>query len=274
MDIVDEINAIHRVVGRADTPAGEARTVLLRRGYAASLEDVWDAVTNPERLPRWFLPVSGDLQLGGRYQIQGNAGGEIIRCEPPRLLRVTWVFGEPVEDGFSEVEVRLSPGTGPDDGSTTVFELEHVAVTDPQRWTEYGPGAVGVGWDLALLGLGLYLGGTAIDDPAAWEQSLEAREFMTLSSNAWGCGLGGRGRIPGRGGHDGREHHRVLRPGPASSGTVDRLIGTPTSGTRTVPLLLPSDTGRDVDVYGIARGSCHARGEGRGCGRPPDTTGP
>ena len=32
----------------------------------------------PERIPRWFLPVSGDLRLGGRYQLEGNAGGEVL----------------------------------------------------------------------------------------------------------------------------------------------------------------------------------------------------
>ncbi|ROT31143.1 SRPBCC family protein [Micromonospora sp. HM5-17] len=192
MDIVDEINAIHRVVGRAETPAGEARTVLLRRTYDAPVEDVWDAVTNPERLPRWFLPVSGDFRVGGRYQTEGNAGGEIVRCEPPRLLRVTWIYGEPVEGGYSEVEVRLSPET---DG-TTVFELEHIAVTDPERWTEYGPGAVGVGWDLTLLGLGLHLAGRTIEDPRTWEQSPEAREFATLSSNAWGAAAVAGGESP------------------------------------------------------------------------------
>ncbi|WP_422774124.1 SRPBCC family protein [Plantactinospora sp. WMMC1484] len=192
VDIVDEINAIHRRVGRAETPAGEARTVLLRRTYDTSVDDLWDAVTNPERLPRWFAPVSGELKLGGRYQVEGNAGGEIIRCEPPRSFRLTWIFGEPVEGGFSEVEVRLH-GDG-DERAT--LELEHVAVIDPERWTEYGPGAVGVGWDLSLLGLGLHLGGDAIDDPNAWGESREAREFMTLSSNAWGAAAVAGGEHP------------------------------------------------------------------------------
>ena len=196
MDILDEINAVHRAVGRADTPAGEARTVLLRRTYESSIEDVWDAVTNPERLPRWVLPVSGDLRLGGHYQVEGNAGGEIIGCKPPRLLRVTWVFGEPAEGGFSEVEVRLAPADDADGAKAIVLELEHIAVIEPDRWTEYGPGAVGVGWDLALLGLGLHLRGGAIDDPAAWELSPEAREFMTMSSNSWGAAAVAGGESP------------------------------------------------------------------------------
>jgi hypothetical protein len=34
-------------------------------------------------LRRRFPPVSGDLRLGGKYQLGGNAGGEILACEPP-----------------------------------------------------------------------------------------------------------------------------------------------------------------------------------------------
>jgi uncharacterized protein YndB with AHSA1/START domain len=183
MDIANEIKAIGRTVGTRDTRAGEARTAHLRRTYDAAIEDVWDAITDPDRIRRWFLPVSGDLRPGGRYQLQGQAGGEILRCEPPRLLRVSWIFGEPDPDGISEVEVRLSD----DAGGGTVFELEHVATVDAQRWTEYGPGAVGVGWDGALLGLGLYLGGEEMKESEreAWMMSAEARDFMTRSSHAW-----------------------------------------------------------------------------------------
>ena len=153
-EIVDQISEAHRAVraggGGAGEDDGASRTVLLRRAFPAPVEDVWDACTTAERIGRWLMPVSGDLRLGGRYQLQGNAGGEVLRCEPPRLLRVTWGMG----DGpASEVEVRLSPG----DGAETIFELEHTAAVDPAMWDHYGPGAVGVGWDLALLGLFLYL---------------------------------------------------------------------------------------------------------------------
>ncbi|WP_328861279.1 SRPBCC family protein [Streptomyces sp. NBC_00306] len=179
-DIVDRINDIHREVGSRTVPSGEARTVVLRRTYDAAVEDVWDACTDPERISRWFLPVSGDLRLGGRYQLEGNAGGEILRCEPPELLKVSWLFGE--NPGFSEVQVRLTPEAD----ERTVFELEHVAVVPPEMWDRFGPGAVGVGWDLGLLGLGLYLEGNMIDDLSAWQATGEAREFMTRSSEAWG----------------------------------------------------------------------------------------
>jgi hypothetical protein len=179
IDIPDEINAIQRKVGERAFGAGEGRTVRVRHSYNAPVDDVWDAITNPDRVARWFLPVSGDLRLGGTYQLKGNAHGEILRCEPPRLLKVSWVFG----DSSSEVEVRLSASNG----GGTRFELEHALPLDPEHWGRFGPGAVGVGWDLTVLGLGLHLRGGVIDDPDEWSRSAEARELMTLSSRAWGA---------------------------------------------------------------------------------------
>ena len=184
-DIVDEITRMHRAVGVERTSEGERAAVLLRRRYDAEIDDVWSACTDPERLGRWFLPVTGDLRLGGKYQLKGNAGGEIRRCEPPRLLAVTWELGD---YPASAVEVRLTPGDG-----DTELELTHTAEVDPEFWGTYGPGAVGVGWDLGLLSLGRYLRGEPIEDPEAFEGSPEAREFATASSRAWGEALAASG---------------------------------------------------------------------------------
>ena len=63
-DISSSQTEIHREVGRRQIAAGEARTALLRRRYDAPIEDVWDACTDPVRLARWLLPVSGDLENG------------------------------------------------------------------------------------------------------------------------------------------------------------------------------------------------------------------
>jgi len=181
-DLLDELAAAHRELGKGSLPAGEAYTVVLRRRYDAEIEDVWDAITTAERIGRWFLPVSGDLRLGGRYQLEGNAGGEILRCEPPRLLKVSWLFGPEAKDGTSEVEVRLSPGPG----GETEFELVHAAAVDPVFFPTYGPGATGVGWDLGLLSLAAHLAGESLGDPAAFESSPEARELSRRSAAAWG----------------------------------------------------------------------------------------
>src|ERR1700749_429234 len=81
------------------------RIVVARRAYPASQADLWDALTNPERIPRWFLPVSGELKAGGRYQLEGNDGGTGERCEEPRSSAETWEFGEMM----SWLTVTLTP---------------------------------------------------------------------------------------------------------------------------------------------------------------------
>src|ERR1700730_11920499 len=87
-DVFRQIGVVFREVGSREHEGRLARVVAAARSYDTTVEDLWDAITNAERIPRWFLPVSGDLRLGGRYQLQGNAGGEVTRCEPPRLLAV------------------------------------------------------------------------------------------------------------------------------------------------------------------------------------------
>ncbi|MBD5786474.1 SRPBCC family protein [Cellulosimicrobium terreum] len=184
-DLIAEMEAVRRTVGSDVLPAGEAHVVSLSRTYPADVHDVWSAVTDPERIPRWFLPVSGDLRVGGTYQTEGNAGGEIRVCEAPRHLRITWVMGPPTPEDSSLVDVRLEPVEG-----GTRLTLEHTAVTPPEFWDEYGPGAVGVGWDGALLGLGLHLSGVeGVIDPETLATDPAVRAFNTASSEAWGVAL-------------------------------------------------------------------------------------
>ncbi|MEU1126030.1 SRPBCC domain-containing protein [Streptomyces sp. NPDC005899] len=187
-DIVEEADRVHRETGTRRVTAGEARTVLVRRVFDAEVGDVWEAVTSADQLGRWFLPVGGELRAGGRYRLEGNAAGEILVCEPPRRLRVSWLAGP--DPGFSEVELRLAP----DGAGRTVLELEHVAVVPEEFWTRFGPGAAGVGWDLMLLGLGLHLAGTGSGAQAAdWATSPVAREFIRRSGEAWGAAYAASG---------------------------------------------------------------------------------
>lgn len=180
IEVSEQVNAVRRRVGERVLEAGEARTVTLERVYDAEVEDVWDAVTNPERIPRWFLPVSGDLRLGGRYQLEGNAGGTIEKCEPPTGFFATWEFGGEV----SWIDVRLAA----EPGGRTRLVLEHIAHVDDERWAEFGPGAVGIGWDMTLYGLANHLATGAAMDPeeaAAWAASEDGVRLMRLSGEAW-----------------------------------------------------------------------------------------
>ena len=169
LDIGRQIGAVRREV----SDDGHLVRVQMDRRYPSATADVWDALTDPDRIRRWMMPISGDLRVGGRFQLEGNAGGEILRCERPSLLRVT--FGDP----SSLVEVRLV-----EDGTDTVLTLEH---TVPKAMAGGVAGAlyVGPGWDGALLGLGLYLDGQMSDDPVAAASSPEAQEFSAESVAAW-----------------------------------------------------------------------------------------
>ena len=120
IDIVREIEAVQREVGEGTVPAGAGRSIRLQREYDAPIEDVWDALTNPERIGRWFLPISGDYRLGGRYQFEGNAGGRIVACEQPHRLNVTWEYGPAAgEADASVLELRLSSADGGVDSTRT-----------------------------------------------------------------------------------------------------------------------------------------------------------
>ena len=185
IDILREIEAIGREVGTRTIPAGDGQTVTLTRDFDAPIDDVWDALTSAERITRWFLPIEADMRVGGRYQLTGQAGGEILECQRPSRFKITWAYGENITpEQISEVEVRL---TALDPG-TTRLRMEHAAVSPPEMWDQFGPGAVGVGWDQGLLGLSLYLRtGATVDDPVAWQLSDEGIDYATRSSKAWGA---------------------------------------------------------------------------------------
>lgn len=177
IDIINEVNAIHRQVARQPGSAGEEVAVLVRRSYQAEVEEIWSALTEPERLARWFSPVTGEFKVGGSYQIQGNAGGEVLECEPPTYFKVT--FGGP--DGF--VQIRVNPGAE----GTSVLELEHTAPVGAITGSGSGALYVGPGWDLTLMGLRPYLAGElpADSDPLAEANSLEIQEFSKACIDAW-----------------------------------------------------------------------------------------
>ena len=180
IDLSRHLGAITRTVDNRMHEGRPARVVIATRSYDTTVEDLWDALTNKERIPRWFLPVSGDLRLGGRYQLQGNAGGTITRCEPPRRVAMTWEYG----GQMSWVDVTLEPSL---DGGAHL-ELEHVAHVPDEQWDQFGPGAVGVGWDMALAALGTHIATRQSVDSAeamAWLGSEDGKAFVRQSSDDW-----------------------------------------------------------------------------------------
>ncbi len=178
IDVAAHLGAVRRSVRSLERDGQPARAVVLERSYATDIDDLWEAITSPERLPRWFLPVEGDLKQGGRYQLKGNAGGTITDCDAPVHLGLTWeMMGQ-----VSWVEVRLAREAN----DRTRFTLTHTAPLS-DFWTQYGPGAVGVGWEGGLMGLALHLlDPTSKMDETTFATSPEGMQFNRASSEAWG----------------------------------------------------------------------------------------
>ena len=177
-DVEQHLGAAERSVSSLEREGQPARAVTLSRSFATTAEDLWDAVTSGERIPRWFLPVSGELELGGRYQLEGNAGGVITACEPPSHFALTWEFGGDV----SLVEVRVVDAG---DGAARLTLTHTQRLSGP--WEQYGPGAVGVGWEMGLLGLALHIAQPDAPKPdeAAFTASTDGRALITGSSEGW-----------------------------------------------------------------------------------------
>jgi uncharacterized protein YndB with AHSA1/START domain len=184
MDYSRALGTEHQAVQEVKHEGKPARAVECSRLYSTDINDLWDALTNAERIPQWFMPIRGDLRLGGRYHLEGNAEGTITRCDPPAALDVTWEYA----GGASWVTARLAPEK---EGARLI--LVHTQLRDEAgeaHWETYGPGATGVGWDLAFLALGLHLesGGEAIDNEAndAWLASDHGKAFVRACAECWG----------------------------------------------------------------------------------------
>lgn len=126
--------------------------------------------------------MSGDLKPGGRFAIKDNADGDIVVCEPPSALALTWEF----DGNISWVRVTIE---GSEEGA--LLTLEHEIPTDEKseaHWAEYGPGATGVGWDMAFLGLDAHLssdGQSLLDEGAAWAESPQGKATLRTWAEGW-----------------------------------------------------------------------------------------
>jgi uncharacterized protein YndB with AHSA1/START domain len=139
-------------------PAGDARVAVFTRTYETTIEDLWDACTDPERLRRWYVPVTGDLRVGGSFAQANMGSGTILACDAPHLLKLS------LGGGADEIELRLSPGA--EDGTTTL-ELQHATTFDSHDIGGQTFDAVfcmGGGYYPRLLALDLHLRGTLPDD--------------------------------------------------------------------------------------------------------------
>lgn len=136
---------------------GTEAVVTFDRSYATTPDDLWDAVTTPERLERWFAPVRGDLTPGGSFVIhfddRDTPECRLETCDAPHSFTWTW----PHEAAASHVAVEV---TAEGDGSR--LRLVHSRLASDKA-PEYG-----AGWQAYVRGLDAHLAGAEVPGDDAW----------------------------------------------------------------------------------------------------------
>jgi uncharacterized protein YndB with AHSA1/START domain len=161
------------LAGSLHTADGKA-TVRVEDRFSTGIDDLWSAVTDPERLARWVAAVDGDLRLGGMFHASFTSSwdgpGRVDVCEPPRRLLVTM---SPGDEDQTVIEAELFP-----EGSATRLVVEERGLSLEDA---YGHGA---GWQVHVEDLQIYLAGEPARDwktrwaeltPAYREQAKDLR---------------------------------------------------------------------------------------------------
>ena len=141
------------LVGSLRVVDGKA-VVRMEDRFSTGIEDLWSALTDPQRLARWIGTVEGDLRLGGEFRARFTSSwegpGRVDVCEPPRRLRLIM---SPGQDDQTVIEAELTP-----DGDQTRLVVE-------ERGLPIGEAAGhGAGWQAHIEDLGAYLAGRETAD--------------------------------------------------------------------------------------------------------------
>jgi uncharacterized protein YndB with AHSA1/START domain len=70
-------------------------------------EDVWAAVSSPERIGYWLSEADVELRPKGRFRLSGqcDVDGEVLEVTPPAVFRWTWPH---TDHPVSEVKITVS----------------------------------------------------------------------------------------------------------------------------------------------------------------------
>lgn len=171
-----------RILGSLRAADGKG-VVHIEDRFATDVNDLWSAITDPQRLARWHGQVEGDLRSGGQFRMYLKADdleatGRVDVCEPPRRLVVrtreteeSYRRGEGVPPFDATVEATLTP-----DGDQTILVLE-VRGMPLDKIAFYG-----AGWQIHAEHLGRYLAGHELGDTEArWEELVPP--YQDLAAN-------------------------------------------------------------------------------------------
>jgi uncharacterized protein YndB with AHSA1/START domain len=90
--------------------ADGAGVIRIEEHFETGIDELWSALTDSERLARWYGEIEGELRAGGEFRARVYASGwegigRIEECDPPRRFRV--VSKDPDEPNEETMEVVL-----------------------------------------------------------------------------------------------------------------------------------------------------------------------
>jgi uncharacterized protein YndB with AHSA1/START domain len=100
------------VLGSLHSVDGEG-VVRMEDRFDTGIDDLWGALTNPDRLARWYGEVEGELSQGGEFTVRialaGERAGRVEACEPPQhlLLEMRDPEARPGQPERTVIEARL-----------------------------------------------------------------------------------------------------------------------------------------------------------------------
>ena len=164
------------VLGSLHSVDGEG-VVRMEDRLDTGIDDLWGALTHPDRLAQWFGELEGELSRGGEVRVRialaGERTGRVEACEPPRRLLLT----------------MRDPDPQPGQPEQTVIEAELTAEGAQTRlvWEERGMPvdllpAYGTGVQIHVEHLADYISGRELRGvEARWNELFPAYEALGVS---------------------------------------------------------------------------------------------
>jgi len=163
------------VLGSLHSVDGEG-VVRMEGRLDATIDDLWEALTDPKQLARWFGEVEGDLFPGGEFRVRialaGDRRGRVDSCESPHRLLVT----------------MRDPDRLPGQPEQTVIDAQLIAEGAQTRlvWEERGMPvnllpAYGAGIQIHVEHLADYISGRELrNSEARWNELFPAYEALSV----------------------------------------------------------------------------------------------
>jgi uncharacterized protein YndB with AHSA1/START domain len=164
------------LLGSLHSVGGEG-VVRMENRLDTGIDDLWGALTEPERLAHWYGEVDGELSPGGEFRVRitlaGERTGKVEACEPPQRLLLT----------------MRDPDPRPGQPEQTVIEAQLMAEGAQTRlvWETRGlpvnllP-AYGAGIQIHVEHLADYISGRELHvDDARWDELFSAYEALGVS---------------------------------------------------------------------------------------------